>query len=36
MPKAVAEANALFARAEALSKALAPLKLTLTTPPPVK
>jgi hypothetical protein len=36
VPKAIAEANALFARAEALSKALAPLKLTLTAPQPVK
>jgi hypothetical protein len=36
VPKAILEANALFARAEALSKALAPLKLTLVAPPPVK
>jgi hypothetical protein len=36
VPKAITEANALFARAEALSKALAPLKLTLAAPQPVK
>ncbi len=36
VPKAIAEANALFVRAEALGKALAPLKLALTAPPPAK
>ena len=36
VPKAIAEANALFARAAALSTALAPHKLTLTAPQPVK
>jgi hypothetical protein len=36
VPKAIADANALFARAAALSSALAPYKLTLTAPPPVK
>ena len=36
VPKAILEANALFARASALSTALAPHKLTLTAPPPVK
>jgi len=36
VPKAIVDANALFARAEALSRALAPLKLTLTAPQPVK
>ena len=36
VPKAILDANALFARASALSTALAPHKLTLTAPPPVK
>jgi photosystem II stability/assembly factor-like uncharacterized protein len=36
VPKAILDANALFARAGALSTALAPYKLTLTAPPPVK
>jgi hypothetical protein len=36
VPKAILEANALFARADALSKALAPFKLALTAPAPVK
>jgi hypothetical protein len=36
VPKAIAEANALFARAASLSTALAPHKLTLTAPQPVK
>ena len=35
-PKAMADANALFARAGALSSALAKYKLTLTAPEPVK
>jgi hypothetical protein len=36
VPKAIVDANALFARAAALSTALAPHKLTLTAPQPVK
>ena len=36
VPKAIVDANALFARAAALSTALAPYKLTLTAPAPVK
>jgi hypothetical protein len=36
VPKAIVDANALFARAAALSTALAPYKLTLTAPSPVK
>jgi hypothetical protein len=36
VPKGIADANALFARAAALSTALAPYKLTLTAPTPVK
>jgi hypothetical protein len=36
VPKAIADANALFARAAALGTALAPYKLTLTAPPQVK
>ncbi len=36
VPKAILEANALFARAATLSTALAPYKLTLTAPQPVK
>jgi hypothetical protein len=36
VPKAIMEANALFARAAALSTALAEYKLTLTSPQPVK
>jgi hypothetical protein len=36
VPKAIVDANALFARAAALSSALAPYKLTLTAPQPVK
>jgi hypothetical protein len=36
VPKAILDANALFARAAALSTALAPYKLTLTAPQPVK
>ena len=36
VPKAIVDANALFARAAALSTALAPYKLTLTAPQPVK
>ena len=36
VPKAVLDANALFTRAAALSTALAPYKLTLTAPAPVK
>jgi hypothetical protein len=36
VPKAIMEGNALFARAAALSAALAPYKLTLTAPQPVK
>jgi hypothetical protein len=36
VPKAIVDANALFARAAALSTALAPYKLTLTAPQLVK
>jgi hypothetical protein len=36
VPKAILDANALFARAAALSTALAPYKMTLTAPQPVK
>jgi hypothetical protein len=36
VPKAIVDANALFARAAALSTALAPYKLTLTAPQPLK
>jgi hypothetical protein len=36
MPKTVAEANAVFAKAGALSTALAKYNLTLTAPPPLK
>jgi hypothetical protein len=36
VPKAIADANALFARASALSTTLAPYKLTLTAPAAVK
>ena len=36
VPKAILEANALFTRAAALSTALAPYKLTLTAPQPLK
>jgi len=36
VPKAIVDANALFARAAALSTALAPYKLALTAPAPVK
>ena len=36
VPKAILEANALFARAATLSTTLAPYKLTLTAPQPVK
>jgi hypothetical protein len=36
VPKGIADANALFARAAALSTALAPYKLTLAAPTPVK
>jgi hypothetical protein len=36
VPKAILDANALFARAAALSTALAPHKLALTAPQPVK
>ena len=36
LPKAIADANALFARAATLSSALAKYNLTLTAPTPVK
>jgi hypothetical protein len=36
VPKAIMEANALFGRAASLSTALAPYKLTLAAPSPVK
>jgi len=36
MPKAVAEANALFTKAQTLSTELAKYSVTLTVPPPVK
>jgi len=35
LPKAIAEANALFARATSLSAALKPFEMTLTAPPTV-
>jgi hypothetical protein len=36
VPKAIIDANALFARAAALSTSLTPYKLTLTAPAAVK
>ena len=36
LPKAIADANALFARAQTLSSELAKHNLTLTVPPAVK